>query len=674
MASQSNTVLVAVVVTALVGAVLVGGVVGLLDAPGTDGDDGSPSASPGGPSPFDELAGADENPELTTFESAEAFEAYFESARKRTVFGFGGGVSRAAQPAVEETTDAASGASGDDAGDGGDGGDGADAGGDSAGGSDGSSGSDRHSETNVQEAALDEPDVLKTDGESVYYGGHRFQRTADETTILDIEDPGEPELAATIPASGELLLVEETDTLVVFEEGRIWGYDISDPADPDQRWDEKVEANLQAARLYDGSLYLVLVDRPGTEDPCPVEPYGDESVECTDIHRPDSQANADAVYTAARVDPATGELENETSVVGSARQSATYVSENALYLSYTRSTSQFEVMTSYLTGPGSEHVDERVVEDIEELTSLDISQRAKQTELRVIMEDYFASLDDEERHEVQEAIQKGLQEYAAENKRNLTTTGIVSIAIDDFEVTATGEVPGFPLNQWSMDEHEDHLRIATTIPSAYGAESENDVYVLDDELSVTGSVKGLGETERIYSVRFEGDEGYVVTFRQIDPFYTLDLSDPEDPVMEGELKIPGVSHYLHPLADEGDLILGVGEEDGAVKLSTFDVSNRSNPVEKDVKILKDERFSEANRNHRAFLQDERHGVFFLPAGEHSYVFSYENGTLEEEIRVDVGGPGVRAMYVDDYLYVFGSEEIVVIDETTWEVHTRLDSR
>lgn len=144
--------------------------------------------------------------------------------------------------------------------------------------------------------------------------------------------------------------------------------------------------------------------------------------------------------------------------------------------------------------------------------------------------------------------------------------------------------------------------------------------------------------------------------------------------MEGERKIPGVSHYLHPLADEGDLVLGIGEEDGAVKLSTFDVSNRTSPVEKDVELLEDERFSEANRNHRAFLQDKRHGVFFLPAGESSYVFSYENGTLEAELRVEIGGPGVRAMYVDDYLYVLGPEEIVVVDETSWEVVKRLDSR
>lgn len=677
MERQTTRSALLVVATVVVGAVVLAGVVGVLDAPGTGDDGPADGIEPTGFGDVDGLNGADDEPDLATFGSDEEFEEYFENAQQRAWFGFGRSLTATTDVVEEEADTAPSG--GDDSA-GGDGPEGTPAGGDGGGdGEDGSSGgtgsdgADRHSETNVQEASLDEPDVLKTDGESVYFSGHQFQRGAHETTVLDVDDPADPELAATIPASGELLLVEESETLVVFDEGRIWGYDVSDPENPDQRWNERVDADLQTARLYNGSLSLVLVDRPD-DGPCPIEPYAGEAVSCTDIYRPTSQANADAVYTAARVDPETGTMEANTSVVGSARDSATYVSENAIYLSYTRSTGEFEFLTSYLTGPASEVVDEDVVADIEDLESLDISERAKHTELRVIMEEYLASLDDDERREIEDTLDEGMTEFAEENKRDLTTTGIVRIGLDDFEATASGEVPGVPLNQWSMDEHDDHLRIATTIPRTHGAESENDVYVLDSDLSVTGSAEGLGETERIYSVRFEGEEGYVVTFRQIDPFYTLDLSDPADPVVEGELKIPGVSHYLHPLADEGDLVLGVGEEDGAVKLSTFDVSDRTDPREKDVEILKDERFSEANQNHRAFLQDERHGVFFLPAGESSYVFSYEDGQLEEELSVDVGGPGVRAMYLDDYLYVFGSEEIVVIDENTWEIEKRIDSR
>lgn len=628
----------------LVGTAAGAGATGLFEAPNPGGPDGFTPDWTGSEAGFD------------TFGSDAAFEAYFDAAAQssgRTMVVRGdvatAVVEEAATPAPTVRDDTAF---------------------------TGSDGAGRHSETNVQEVGLDEPDVLKTDGESVYYAGFHFQRDAHETSVLDLADPASPVVAASIPAAGELLLVESTQTLLVFDDERIWGYDVSDPGNPEPVWNQRLDAQLQTARLHDGTLYLVLVDRPDpSAEPCPLRPFGGVPIECTDVYRPGGPADADAVYTAARVDPTTGELEDETSVVGSVRHSATYVSPEAIYLSYTQSTSDYDLLTGYLTGPGADHLDSSTVDRIERLESLDISTRAKAVELDVIVADYLDSLPDDERRATQRALSDGLSEYVEANQRDLTTTGIVRISIDDdLEVTAVGEVPGYPLNQWSMDEHEDHLRIATTIPGVHGADSENDVYVLDAGLEVTGSVEGLGETERIYAVRFQGDEGYVVTFRQIDPFYTLDLSDPANPVMEGELKIPGFSNYLHPLDDEGELILGVGQEDRQLKLSVFDVSDRANPEELDVRVFENEQFSEANRNHRAFLHDERQGVFFLPAGESSYVFSYAGGELREEARVDVGGPGVRAMYVDDYLYVFGPEEVVVLDETTWSVETRVDVR
>ena len=120
---------------------------------------------------------------------------------------------------------------------------------------------------------------------------------------------------------------------------------------------------------------------------------------------------------------------------------------------------------------------------------------------------------------------------------------------------ATGRVRGYLLNQFAMDEHDGLLRVAsTTTPNWWGGgfESESLVTVLQEdqgELLEIGSVDGLGETEQIYSVRFVGDVAYVVTFRQTDPLYTIDLSNPQRPEMVGELKILGYSAYLHPIGD-----------------------------------------------------------------------------------------------------------------------------
>ena len=154
---------------------------------------------------------------------------------------------------------------------------------------------------------------------------------------------------------------------------------------------------------------------------------------------------------------------------------------------------------------------------------------------------------------------------------------------------ATGDVPGFVLNQYSMSEHADRLRVATTSEPEWFADqtqaaSESRVTVLAEQagrLTAVGSVGGLGRGERIQAVRFLGDRGYVVTFRRTDPLYTLDLSDPTQPRVRGELKILGYSAYLHPVGE--DRLLGVGQdatEQGrttGAQLSLFDVSDAAAP-------------------------------------------------------------------------------------------------
>ncbi|WP_254527768.1 beta-propeller domain-containing protein [Natrinema gelatinilyticum] len=645
-----RTTLIAVALTAL----LVGSIAGAGFA-GLFGDDGTAEADL---DPENTLLTGTTDPELATFASDDAFVEYFRDASSGIRSGgptalpptdddgvaLEGGSSR--EP--DSTTDTA------------------DPGGNAAS-ERGDRTEPRHSRTNVQEAGLDEPDVLKTDGESAYYATYRYTSRWAETSIVDVSDPAAPRTVGSIPLSGDLLLAN--DTLVVLGNQQAAGYDVSDPEDPERLWRNDLEATVETARLYDGDLYLVLVDRPGS-DPCPIVPYGDTAIECTDVVRPATQADADAVYTAARVDPETGSLESEESVVGSRSLSATYVSENGIYLSYTRSTDRYELQRSFLGSEnGSDLFDATARNRLAALETIDISQRAKAVELQEILTDWYGRMDDGERKAARQAFQDGLRDYVAAHHRDLSTTGIVRIDIEgELSVEASGEVPGTPLNQFSMDEHDDHLRIATTIPRTHGLDSENDVYVLDSDLETVGSVTGLGVDERIYSVRFEGDEGYVVTYREIDPFYTLDLSNPTNPTVDGELKLPGFSTYLHPLED--DLVLGIGQEDRRPKATLFDVSDPENPIELDSEILTEEYYSAVSRTHTAFLQDETHGVFFMPGGEQSYVFDYTGGELEEVARVDLGGAGARAMYVDDYLYVFGENQAVVIDETNWEVVNR----
>jgi hypothetical protein len=159
-------------------------------------------------------------------------------------------------------------------------------------------------------------------------------------------------------------------------------------------------------------------------------------------------------------------------------------------------------------------------------------------------------------------------------------------AADGADYMASGEVDGELLNQYSMSEHDGHLRVATTTwAGGFGDSQESGVHILrrDGEALVeVGAVTGLGIGEQIQAVRFLGDVGYVVTFRRVDPLYVLDLSDPTAPAMTGELKIPGYSTYLHPVGEDRLLAIGfAGDEgglDGDMQLSLFDVSDRANPT------------------------------------------------------------------------------------------------
>jgi hypothetical protein len=211
----------------------------------------------------------------------------------------------------------------------------------------------------------------------------------------------------------------------------------------------------------------------------------------------------------------------------------------------------------------------------------------------------------------------------------------VRTAIHKFDISdpaktqyrGTGEVSGFLLSQWSLSEFNGALRVASTeAPAWWGGtqpESESFVTVLQEregKLVTVGRVGELGKGERIYAVRFIGDVGYVVTFRQVDPLYTLDLSKPAQPAILGELKIQGYSAYLHPVGE--DLLLGLGQdasEEGRVRgtqLSLFDVSNLRKPERLHQKVLGLGN-SEAEHDHHAFLYWPKTGLVTVPVQTYS---------------------------------------------------------
>ncbi|WP_256298091.1 beta-propeller domain-containing protein [Haloarchaeobius salinus] len=534
-----------------------------------------------------------------------------------------------------------------------------------AGGSDGGGSDARISDTNVQVGGVDEPDRLKTGQDTLYYadgrywgGGYVRDDGYGRTRFIDASDPAAPEIVGGIPDSGQLLLVN--DTLVVLSNERVTGYDISDRENPEQVWEVGLNSHIQTARMTEGRLVLVLQQGVSLDDPCPVEPFTDRpGTACGDVYHPGADADASVTYTVVSMDPHTGDEHDRVTFLGTRQHSATYVTNDSVYLTYTQRVPYAETYQAYLQS--SAMLDETAHDRLDELATYDLTRSARMTELHALVQDWLARQPADERDQLRSDLQSGYEEYVDERKRDLLRSGIVRIDRegDSLSVAETGAVPGRPLNQWALDEHEGTLRIATTV-DPHGATSVNDVYTLDGSLDVQGSARDMGETEQIYSVRFEGDTAYVVTFREIDPFYTLDLSDPENPEIQGELKLPGFSRYLHPLSE--DRILGIGQEDGQVKATVFDVSDPQDPTVAESRIL-EARWSAIAQTHHAFLYDQRHEVFFLPTERGGYVFDTE---LNQQAFVRTDSPATRAAYVGDYLYVFSNDGLTVVDEETWE--------
>ncbi len=269
-------------------------------------------------------------------------------------------------------------------------------------------------------------------------------------------------------------------------------------------------------------------------------------------------------------------------------------------------------------------------------------------------------------------------------------TTIVKLGLGKESITtlATGKVLGRPLNQFSMDEYEGNLRIVTTnnITTTTGivytsdsaasvsgvtkttSTSTNGLYVMDDSLKIIGSIENVAKDERVYSVRFMGDTGYFVTFRETDPLFSVDLSDPEHPAILGELKIPGFSEYLHPFGE--NLLFGFGKsatEEGSVtglKISMFDIENPEKVTENHVTEI-DAAWSEASANHKAIMVDADKNIIAFVAADNRgicrmYVYGYdENGfTLRcESILENKYGYNARFVWIDDHFYLVTQNDV-----------------
>ncbi|MDZ7678878.1 MAG: beta-propeller domain-containing protein [Acidimicrobiales bacterium] len=482
--------------------------------------------------------------------------------------------------------------------------------------------------TNLQEQGVDEPDLVKTDGTLA------AAVSGDRLHMIDVVDPSDPQLLSSTPLAGhgaELLL--DGDRLLVLQRtGQHWGppqplhgeaigapagaagtgssasgggdrvapgpylpsaelttiamVDISDPETPRAERTWTVEGGYLSARAVDGTARIVARSNPASTLAF-VYPSGPNAEEAaTEANRAVIEASTiDDWVPSLTVSDADGTVTTETRVAPC----------DQLYRPSVFS--GFGLVSVLTADMGGDGVNEN---DGVGVLSSGETVYASPTSLFVATNQW---LDPEPDPATSEDIMPV-------PPRRSQRTDVHQFAIDEpgpAHYLASGSVEGRVLNQFSMSEHDGHLRIAVT-EDRNGSDSASSVVVLSrdgETLDEVGRVGDLGVTEQIYAVRFMGDRGYVVTFRQIDPLYTLDLSDPADPKMLGELKIPGFSSYLHPVGQ--DLLVGVGQDatdDGRVtgsQVSLFDVSDPADPQRVSQLDLGEGTNSEVEHDHRAFL-------------------------------------------------------------------------
>ncbi|MDY5022723.1 MAG: beta-propeller domain-containing protein [Blautia sp.] len=264
----------------------------------------------------------------------------------------------------------------------------------------------------------------------------------------------------------------------------------------------------------------------------------------------------------------------------------------------------------------------------------------------------------------------------------------LAYADGSFGECAIGRVPGSLNDNFSMNEYKDNLRVVTTVTDyADGFKCTNGLYILDKDMAIIGKIEGLAEEETIKSARFMGDTGYFVTYRETDPLFSVDLSDPEKPEVKGKLKITGFSQYLHIYGE--DRLLGIGWEtdpetgwEEGLKCSMFDTSDISSVKECDRMILENVLECYGLYNYKAFLVDAQKNIFgfvYRNGGEQGNyenseyfygVYSYDENGFRLEKAICLTGDfadeyedaeAVRGVYIGNMFYLTGNNGINAYD-------------
>ena len=556
------------------------------------------------------------------------------------------------------------------------------------------------SPTNNQVIGVDEADILKSDGNYIYTISY------NKVFIIKAYPGSDAEIVATIDYKDNkpMGIFVNKNRLAVF--GNFYNveffkkinfkpiqgmtffdvYDISDKSNPKLKSKYKFEGNYFNARMKDNYVYLIVRSQPyyRPEFPTPIIVDGikKSSIPIQEVYYYNIPYRNPQLVSIHSINIAKPMIIDSKTVAVEWSQNI-YVSKNNIYITYTETINEYEIMQdimkelldSYITS-----ADRELIKKIKETDSDILTEDEKESKIMSIYMSYFNYLSQEEQSELEDKAEDMLEKELSKYNY-LEFTVINKIGIDKGKITVgnNGRVPGHIINQFSLDEKDGVLRIATTVSQRWHpykkqmSESTNNVYALNGNMRIVGKLEGLAKGERIYSTRFIGDKLYMVTFKQVDPFFVIDLSNPRNIKELGKLKIAGFSRYLHPY-DENTLI-GIGHDTTArgrikgLKISLFDISDFEHPKEI-ARFVTDERYAQSTAlyEHKAFLFSKEKELMVIPAYSYDYrsrkgyngafVFRVTRNKIELRGLIDHSmseknfyGPAVeRSLWIEDLLY------------------------
>ena len=303
------------------------------------------------------------------------------------------------------------------------------------------------------------------------------------------------------------------------------------------------------------------------------------------------------------------------------------------------------------------------------VSSLDVNKPDKVLDSKLVISGY-----------AQTYISKDALYLYEEDYDGAMITNIAKFALDEGRISgvAAAAVRGYVRDTFAINASDGYLRVLTT---DYSTEDEvNALYILDENMKLTGQLTGIAPGEEIYAARFMGNTGYFVTYRNTDPLFTVDLSDPAKPEIIGELKVTGFSEYLHFWDDTH--LLGIGYESDEntgnienIKLSMFNIENPGEVTEEAKLVLKDVDYSEALYDYKSVIISKDKNLIGLVCEDYSgsrtkqtyQIYSYENGTFKKQAEIPgINGANyenVRGMYSGNVFYLWINDNITSYDMT-----------